>query len=659
MNQQEVIEQHVSPVMDDDSEMNPEKSTFSESNQVESFPHHHHDEMNNHDCEESSKSELTHQVESAASSSVVVPHSSSATPSQTLEEEATQALNDNHDDTMIQSHENTTTTPSIMIDDSTQIDTTPPPTSTQQLHLSSSKYPFVELSSFTTTSVEVIYDQLNIYSTPLFTIITSVNVQEEQSHITEMIQNHEKTLYKDHPLFQKTGLTVSRKMKDFEWLYDHLKMDCVGCLIPPKELLTTNIDKLYSHHNSSTNTSSDNTTNHDTNGDNKSLKGKYLSIFLSLCARHPVLCKSHLFWDFISASEDEFNNTMKQSDPTSQNHTLQTTTSSNTSGNTSGSNSGSGNTTSNSGGGGLLFSLKKMKVKYNTHDKEREYVNQLSKQLKSLLNASLSLKKYQETFLSEFDSIGRAFKVYGNFEANNNFNEMMNHSSTSSSSSTVPNNPNDSSSTTNPSLNNTGGTLHNIFHSIGDVTMKLASINTHQESTTQFDQNLLLYTKYLLPNLLKFLDLSKEYHTTLSVYENDLNKATTQANNNSNNPKYQEQVQKLTTIYNDMKRTVDLIDQRFPLEWERFRYEMKIDLQFSMLGSLVKRAHDNVECVKVLKESIENSHVDQGNTAFDENSNTSTNILRRKSVLQETYDHILHQHKKLILPSGSTNRRKD
>ncbi|EFC35209.1 predicted protein, partial [Naegleria gruberi] len=210
------------------------------------------------------------------------------------------------------------------------------------IHLSQTKYPFVELSSFTTTNIEVIYDQLNIYSTPLFTIITTVNINEEQDQLLD------NPIYKDHPLFNKTGLTVSRKMKDFEWLYENLKIDCIGCLIPPKDLLTTNIDKLYEQ----------------TSTDPKILKGKYLSLFLSFCARHPILCKSYLFWDFISGSEEEFNNTMKTQysiiDPNLLNNLNNNTTNNNT-------NEKSNSSSSGSSSSGVMIKKENMLIKYQNN----------------------------------------------------------------------------------------------------------------------------------------------------------------------------------------------------------------------------------------------------------------------------------------------------
>ena len=73
---------------------------------------------------------------------------------------------------------------------------------------SQSKFPFIELSSFTTTTVEVIHDQLGAFSTPLFTILTNVTLSAEDA---DEISHDPK--YRDHPLFKKTGLTVSRRLK--------------------------------------------------------------------------------------------------------------------------------------------------------------------------------------------------------------------------------------------------------------------------------------------------------------------------------------------------------------------------------------------------------------------------------------------------------------
>ncbi|KAL9658636.1 hypothetical protein ABK040_006172 [Willaertia magna] len=428
--------------------------------------------------------------------------------------------------------------------------------------MSFSKYPFIDLSEYSTTNIEIFHDQLSSFSSPIFTIITTVKLSDQQQ-IQE--QQSEDLNKKNHPIFGKNGITISRKMKDFEIFHTKLENECFGCLIPPKELITTNIDKIYLQNtkniSNNTNLESD---NNNTEIDEKSIKGKYLSMYLLLISRHPTLSSSLLFWDFVTATEDEWN---QQINLNTINGNVNSVDSNNNNGNQT-------NMESNKNiKKGILYNFKKLKFKNEkNYEKEISYLNLLLKNLKNILNNSMTLKKENELVLNDLQNIGKEMINFSKFEESLQNKELTEE-----------------------------------FSKTGNLLQKLSLQNSQQFEQVKFQQNLFLYTKYLLPNILKFIQLNIEYHNLLQINENSTN----------------------LEILENLKKKVILLDERFQYEWERFKFELTIDLQYSILGLLIKQNDDNLEMLNIL-----------GNTNNNNTINGSDNTLqytKRQSIVFLTH----------------------
>lgn len=79
---------------------------------------------------------------------------------------------------------------------------------------------------------------------------------------------------------------VEREKKDLDWLYDQLYIDYPGIFIPAKELLEPYL---------------------------KDVEHLLVFLFLTNLQRNPTLANDNSFWDFLTASDQEFGRAVQES----------------------------------------------------------------------------------------------------------------------------------------------------------------------------------------------------------------------------------------------------------------------------------------------------------------------------------------------------------
>ncbi|KAL0487647.1 Rnf8 [Acrasis kona] len=308
---------------------------------------------------------------------------------------------------------------------------------------------------------------------------------------------------------------VERERKDLEWLYDQLYMDHPGIYIPAKELLEPYKEPNQEH--------------------------LTLLTFLVEVQRNAALNESPSLWDFLTATEQEFERSISESRDDHVKHSK----------------------------GDIVLNYKKWAPKkFRNPSQEPLIVNfeRIQACYRQTIASSKRLVNSEKDIFNSFDVIGREFKVFGNHDkANHNI------------------------------FHAAGDQFMKLSH-IPTTPLNLIPLNQTMDFTMD------IYANYIIPSIIRFIDQPIIVFGEVGIINGDIefNQKRVQLlqQKPTQTPNDQKQIQTINEVIDKLNRDKQAAEERkevinsiFEEQLKRFQDLLRRDLATGMLNML----HDRLE----------------------------------------------------------------